>query len=175
MCLILGGKGWDWGLNSEQSRPSIIWATPPVHFVLVILERGSCELFVQSGLKLQSSWSQPLAGKLVLKVGATGMPGCLGILDLKSTEPRVLPNWAPKESWAASKYNRCCSVGLYLHISLESQKNLVFPKGLRMPFCLVLLLNKIVGCMQWCFKKHLEVDFTHTVSSWKIIAPCTSL
>jgi hypothetical protein len=44
---------------SLQSRPSTAWATPPVHFALVILEMGFCKLFAQAGLDLQSSWSQP--------------------------------------------------------------------------------------------------------------------
>jgi hypothetical protein len=34
------------------------WATPPVHFALVILEMGSPELFLQADLKPQSSWPQ---------------------------------------------------------------------------------------------------------------------
>jgi hypothetical protein len=40
-----------------QSRCSIAWATPTVHFGLVILEMGSCELFALGGLELWSSWS----------------------------------------------------------------------------------------------------------------------
>jgi hypothetical protein len=40
-----------------QSRCSTIWATPPVHFVLVILEMGgSHELFPLAVLELQASW-----------------------------------------------------------------------------------------------------------------------
>jgi hypothetical protein len=41
--LFCFGGGWDWGLNSAlhlQSRHSTAWATPPVHFALVILEMG---------------------------------------------------------------------------------------------------------------------------------------
>jgi hypothetical protein len=38
-----------WLLQNSCSAAS---ATPPVHFALVILEMGSCELFPQAGLKL---------------------------------------------------------------------------------------------------------------------------
>jgi hypothetical protein len=41
-----------------QSRCSVIWVTSPVHFVVVILEMESQELFAWAGLKPQS-WSQP--------------------------------------------------------------------------------------------------------------------
>jgi hypothetical protein len=41
------------------NRRSTSWATTPVHFALVILEMGSFKLFLQSGLKSQSSWSLP--------------------------------------------------------------------------------------------------------------------
>jgi hypothetical protein len=34
-----------------QRRPSSTWATPPVHFALVILEMGSRELFAHAGLE----------------------------------------------------------------------------------------------------------------------------
>jgi hypothetical protein len=33
-----------------QSRHSISWATPPIHFTLAVLEMGSHELFAQVGL-----------------------------------------------------------------------------------------------------------------------------
>jgi hypothetical protein len=53
---------WDWGVNWGL-HTSTAWATPPVHFALVILEMGSCELFPWTGLKwdppdlsLPSSW-----------------------------------------------------------------------------------------------------------------------
>jgi hypothetical protein len=41
------------------SRHSTAWATPPVHFGLVILETGSLQLFALAGLELWSSLSQP--------------------------------------------------------------------------------------------------------------------
>jgi hypothetical protein len=42
---------WDWGLNSWLH----IWkAGAPVHFALVILEKGSCKLFLWAGLKQSS-------------------------------------------------------------------------------------------------------------------------
>jgi hypothetical protein len=43
-----------------QSRHSTTWATPPVHFALVILEMGYQELFARAGFELWSSQSQPL-------------------------------------------------------------------------------------------------------------------
>jgi hypothetical protein len=43
----------------KQSRCSTAWATSPVHFSLVILEMGSCELFAQAGFETWSSQSQP--------------------------------------------------------------------------------------------------------------------
>jgi hypothetical protein len=51
---------WDWGLNSVralslQNRHSITWATPPVHFALVILEARSCKLLAWAGFELRSS------------------------------------------------------------------------------------------------------------------------
>jgi hypothetical protein len=42
-----------WGLNSGlctlQSRCCTAWATPPVHFSLIILEMESHKLFAQAG------------------------------------------------------------------------------------------------------------------------------
>jgi hypothetical protein len=39
------GLGFELRALSLQSRHSTAWATPPVHFALVILKMGSCELF----------------------------------------------------------------------------------------------------------------------------------
>jgi hypothetical protein len=41
-----------------QSRCFTTWATPPVYFVLIILEMESRELFAWAGLELWSSQSQ---------------------------------------------------------------------------------------------------------------------
>jgi hypothetical protein len=54
-----------------HSRPSTTWATPPVHFALVILEIGSHELFAWAGLEPRSSQSQP-PKSLGLQAWATG-------------------------------------------------------------------------------------------------------
>jgi hypothetical protein len=52
----LGGTGvFELRALHLQSRCSIAWATHPVHFVLVILEMGSCELFGWTDLKPQFS------------------------------------------------------------------------------------------------------------------------
>jgi hypothetical protein len=45
--------------SSLQSRCSILWATPPVQFALIILDMGSGELFFWDGLQVRSSWFQP--------------------------------------------------------------------------------------------------------------------
>jgi hypothetical protein len=43
-----------------QSRSSTTWATPPVHFALVIFgDGGSHKLFVWADIETKSSWSQP--------------------------------------------------------------------------------------------------------------------
>jgi hypothetical protein len=54
-----------------QSRNFTAWATPPVHFIMVILEMGFCELFAQAGLKPWYSWPQP-PQYLGLQAWATG-------------------------------------------------------------------------------------------------------
>jgi hypothetical protein len=51
------GPGFKFKALYLQNRRSTPWATPPVHFVLVILEMVSRELFAWAGLRLQSSWS----------------------------------------------------------------------------------------------------------------------
>jgi hypothetical protein len=45
-----------------QSRLSTTWATPPVHFVLLILEMGSCEQFAQTGARILLISASPVAG-----------------------------------------------------------------------------------------------------------------
>jgi hypothetical protein len=57
--LFFVGLTFEFRVLSLQSRHSISWATPSVHFTLVILEMGSHKLFAQVGLELQSFWSQP--------------------------------------------------------------------------------------------------------------------
>jgi hypothetical protein len=55
---LFGGTGvWPQGFILEN-QVLYAWATPPVHFVLVILEMGSHDLFAQAGLKLLISASQ---------------------------------------------------------------------------------------------------------------------
>jgi hypothetical protein len=48
---FLMGLRFELRVLCSQSRYSITWAMPPVHFVLVILEMGSWELFAWAGLK----------------------------------------------------------------------------------------------------------------------------
>jgi hypothetical protein len=57
--LFFGGTGiWTYGFTLAQQH-STAWATPPVHFALVILETDSLELFARAGLEPRSSQSQP--------------------------------------------------------------------------------------------------------------------
>jgi hypothetical protein len=51
--------GVEFRASNLQNRHSITWATPPVYFVLVILEMRSPELFAQAGLEPWSAQSQP--------------------------------------------------------------------------------------------------------------------
>jgi hypothetical protein len=53
--LFFGGTGIELRTLHLQSS----WVTPPVHFAVVILEMGSCEVFAHAGLQLWSSQSQP--------------------------------------------------------------------------------------------------------------------
>jgi hypothetical protein len=55
----------------ESSRHSVAWATPPIHFALVILKKRSLELFSWASLEPPSSESQ-LPKELGLQVWATG-------------------------------------------------------------------------------------------------------
>jgi hypothetical protein len=79
---IKGFFWWNWGLNSGLhtcKAGTTAWATPPFHFVLVILEMGSLELFARlasnfdpSDPSLLSSWDyrcEPSAHQL--KSGAS--------------------------------------------------------------------------------------------------------
>jgi hypothetical protein len=77
-----------------QSRCLTAWATPPLHFALVILEVESLELFAWAGLKPWSSqsqaaktigvkhWHQALLGffLLVLLISMIDRPSCWGYL-----------------------------------------------------------------------------------------------
>jgi hypothetical protein len=56
---FFGGTGVWIQASCLQSRCFTAWATPSVHFALVILEMRSQELFAQAGLELWSSWSYP--------------------------------------------------------------------------------------------------------------------
>jgi hypothetical protein len=49
--LLLMELGFELRALCLQSRYSITWATPPVHFALVILEMESCELFALASLE----------------------------------------------------------------------------------------------------------------------------
>jgi hypothetical protein len=60
VCLVW--LGFELKVSSLQSRCSTSWATPPVHFALIILEIGGgglWELFTLAGLTWWPSWSQP--------------------------------------------------------------------------------------------------------------------
>jgi hypothetical protein len=58
--LLLGRElGFEPRVSLLQSKHSIAWATPRVHFALVILEMGSPKLFAWAVTELQSSWPQP--------------------------------------------------------------------------------------------------------------------
>jgi hypothetical protein len=57
---FFGGVGFELRALCLQSRHSTVWATPSVHFGVVILEMGgSHEIFVQADFQLLSSQSQP--------------------------------------------------------------------------------------------------------------------
>jgi hypothetical protein len=51
MYLLLGLE-FELRASHLQSMHSSAWATPIVHFAVVILENGSCKSFAQTGLKL---------------------------------------------------------------------------------------------------------------------------
>jgi hypothetical protein len=53
------GLAFELGASCLQSRHPTAWATPVVHFALVILEMESFKLFAQTGLEPQYSESQP--------------------------------------------------------------------------------------------------------------------
>jgi hypothetical protein len=70
---FFGGLGAEFWLRASHFQSSTCkkGATPPVHFAVVILQMGSCELFAWACLKLPSSQSQPLK-QLGLQAWAPG-------------------------------------------------------------------------------------------------------
>jgi hypothetical protein len=60
--VLFGGGGVELQASATQGSSSTTWATPSVHFALVILEMRSPELFALAGLDPQSS-SLNLASK----------------------------------------------------------------------------------------------------------------
>jgi hypothetical protein len=55
--LFLVRLGFEFRTPCLQSRNATAWATPPIHFDLVILETGSQELLALAGLELRFSWA----------------------------------------------------------------------------------------------------------------------
>jgi hypothetical protein len=75
------------------------WATPPAHFVLVILEMKSFNLFARTGLETRSSrsqlpkqlWLQEWAMGAWLRIGISYLPGHSKIISkMKESVPSLL-------------------------------------------------------------------------------------
>jgi hypothetical protein len=88
LCLLFFFFLWDWSLNSGlhtcKARHSTAWATPPVHFPLVISGMESCELSPSTPWGLALNCCPPISASQVAR-----------ITDSNSQLRKCCEDWAP--------------------------------------------------------------------------------